>query len=443
MELFLRHRGPYLPTRKWFVLLASTTVCALLLIAPASAARAPSHEQSAATHSARHESVSAGSMTPSYVARVRAQFRGIPPSFDLTSAPLSTTTHYRSAQRLTALALLTAVPRAIKADGVYLSAPANGSSWQWVTGGYLTFSWSEDWYCPGCDGVVVVVVGTDPGLSNVAYSGGGVCPASQSPSCPTSVNVSLNPGTYYWAVGLQLGTNPIHVSDEWSFTIVGASPPPAPVPPPTAPPPTSPPPTTPPAPVPPPTPAVTFDDGPTLPTISGPSPGVSRKDPAYTHDAFVVSERHATAAYCWDGTDWGQLVQAPPGEIVLGVVDFKGHATEVSLAPNVCARLDILRYLNKRPAPNAWLANSVDALAHESLHTDGFRNEAMTECVAMQLTGFTSTLLGTKASYGRALANVLWSNYSVANKPPGYWSSRCHNGGPWDISAKSNSWPTP
>ena len=84
-----------------------------------------------------------------------------------------------------------------------------------------------------------------------------------------------------------------------------------------------------------------------------------------------------------------------------------------------------------------------DVLAHESLHVYGFRNEALTECVAMQTAADASALLGTSAEYGRALAAKLWSNYSVANKPQGYWSAKCHDGGPWDIAPKSSSWPTP
>jgi hypothetical protein len=121
-------------------------------------------------------------------------------------------------------------------DGIDLSAPANGSSWPDTA--TISFAWSEAWYCPECDGVEVFLVATDPALNNVVSRQAGPCPASSAPSCPTSTTAGPFPaGTYYWAVGLQLGSNPVHVSDEWSFTVTGgAAPPPPPPPPPTPPP---------------------------------------------------------------------------------------------------------------------------------------------------------------------------------------------------------------
>jgi hypothetical protein len=94
----------------------------------------------------------------------------------------------------------------------------------------IHFTWTEDWYCTGCDGVEALLVSTDPTLQNPVISAGGQCPASSSPSCPTAYDGGPLPaGTYYWAVGVKLGDNPGHVSDEWSFTVVaGAAPPPPP-----------------------------------------------------------------------------------------------------------------------------------------------------------------------------------------------------------------------
>jgi hypothetical protein len=153
--------------------------------------------------------------------------------------------------------------------------------------------------------------------------------------------------------------------------------------------------------------------------------------------------RKTKAAYCWDANDWGILAPSPePGIFIAGYVRAS-RPQEVNLSPTVCIRLDLLHYLKERPTPTTWLANGVDTLAHESLHVYGFRNEAVTECVAMQLTARTTQLLGAGEAYGRALASKLWNNYSVANKPIGYWSSNCHDGGPWDIAPKSSSWPTP
>jgi hypothetical protein len=120
-------------------------------------------------------------------------------------------------------------------DGIDLIAPANGSSWPDTAA--ISFSWSEDWYCPGCDGVEVLLVATDPSFNNIVTRQAGPCPASNAPSCPTSTSAGPFPaGTYYWAIGLQLGSNPVHVSDIWSFTVTASGTPPPP-PPPTTPPP--------------------------------------------------------------------------------------------------------------------------------------------------------------------------------------------------------------
>jgi hypothetical protein len=125
-------------------------------------------------------------------------------------------------------------PNSLQADGIFLSAPANGSSWS--TTATIAFSWTEAWYCPDCDGVEALLIATDPGFTNVVYRGAGPCPASNAPSCPTSATLGpFSAGTYYWGVGLQLGSNPVHTSDVWSFTVTAGAPPPPP-PPPTPPP---------------------------------------------------------------------------------------------------------------------------------------------------------------------------------------------------------------
>lgn len=131
----------------------------------------------------------------------------------------------RNAESLTPLRL-----RASSGDGIDLIAPSDGSSWIWSSTGYLQFSWYEGWYCPGCDGVEVLLVMDTQ--SNVVAERDGVCPASNAPSCPTSAQISLNPGVYRWGVGVQLGSNPQHVSDIWTFEIVAPTGPTTTAPPP-------------------------------------------------------------------------------------------------------------------------------------------------------------------------------------------------------------------
>lgn len=184
-------------------------------------------------------------------AALRAELRRV--ANGSSSAAAMTRQHNSAARSLKqAWAAAPTALRNAKGDGIDLLSPANGSTWQWAPGGTLHFSWYNGWYCPGCSGVIVMIVFDSQG--NHAYEGSGICPASSAPSCPTSVDVALNPGTYTWGVGVGLGTNPNHVSDIWSFQIVGGAPPPATT---TAPPPPPPPPPTTTAPPPPTTTATT------------------------------------------------------------------------------------------------------------------------------------------------------------------------------------------
>jgi hypothetical protein len=335
-------------------------------------------------------------------------------------------------------------------DGITLLSPPNGSSWEKNATGYMHFSWYQEWYCTTCWGFVGMIIATDPGLVNAVWKGGGDCPPSSSPSCQTVADVGgFAPGTYYWAVGVGFaGDSRTFVSDLFSFTVVApaTAPPPPPAPPvaPPPPPPSAPPPPVAPPPAPPvapPPPAPTIPEGSTLPSERGPT-AHSRRDPDYTRVSWRLSEKKTRHAYCWDAVDWDILVDLPPEFAALGFVDGR-RPREINLAPVTCTRLDLLHYLSKRPQPTHAVAQGPNTLAHESLHVYGFRNEALTDCLAMQITALSANYLGTSYAYGRALAKHVWNNYSVAKKPPGYWSPKCHNGGPWDIAPKSRAWPTP
>jgi hypothetical protein len=164
--------------------------------------------------------------------RVTAQVR----AFATTRAVAFARSH-RVAHRLSTVR--PAAARAAQGDGIDLLAPPNGSQWPWSQGASLGFSWSEAWYCPGCDGVEVMIVADEQG--NQVWEGDGVCPASSAPSCPTGAQVSLAPGSYKWIVAVKLGDNPTHLSDVWTVDVLPAAAPPATT---TAPAPTAPPGTT-------------------------------------------------------------------------------------------------------------------------------------------------------------------------------------------------------
>ena len=190
-------------------------------------------------------------------AALRQELRTIRVSGPGTHALLTRTAGRHPFRR--AAALTPSAQRTAKGDGIDLLEPANGSSWVWAAGGYLHFSWYNDWYCTNCLGAVAIVVFDSQG--NHAYEGGGACSASIAPSCGTSVDVSLNPGHYTWGVGVSFGQGDTHVSDIWSFDIVSSS---APTPPATT--------TTVPTPPPPPTTTTTTVPPPATTTSETPPP---------------------------------------------------------------------------------------------------------------------------------------------------------------------------
>jgi hypothetical protein len=123
-------------------------------------------------------------------------------------------------------------------------------------------------------------------------------------------------------------------------------------------------------------------------------------------------------------------------------------ADETVLQEGVCETLHNYSRLTKRgldcPLPcdgsaleTAW---SLNALAHESYHLAGVRNEAQTECYALQAIDFVALRLGASALQARQLAA-----FSYAELPPrmpdDYTSPQCHDGGAYDLRPRSPVWP--
>jgi hypothetical protein len=116
----------------------------------------------------------------------------------------------------------------------------------------------------------------------------------------------------------------------------------------------------------------------------------------------------------------------------------------VNLAPEVCARLDLLAYQRKRPTAfraKREVANAVTTLTHEAIHLSGVADEAVTECYAMQLTELVAAQLGVGRAYGYSLGRLVWLYDWPAQRGTEYWTPECYNGGPLDLFPKVAAWP--
>jgi hypothetical protein len=139
---------------------------------------------------------------------------------------------------------------------------------------------------------------------------------------------------------------------------------------------------------------------------------------------------------------------------ILGRVLFYGDrpGRETLLAPQVCRTLERL-WAQGGPSlactrlgggacgdevvALAWAAS---ALAHESFHLRGVRDEATAECYGLQSTAFVARALGAPAAYAQRLATYTFWNV----RPPvdyGYFSPECRDGGKLDLRPQTSRWP--
>ena len=91
----------------------------------------------------------------------------------------------------------------------------------------------------------------------------------------------------------------------------------------------------------------------------------------------------------------------------------------------------------ERPLEIAW---SLNTLAHESYHLAGVRNEAETECYALQAIEFVARRLGASPDQGRALAAFSFDQLP-RRMPPEYSSPECRDGGRLDLHPGDPSGP--
>lgn len=117
--------------------------------------------------------------------------------------------------------------------------------------------------------------------------------------------------------------------------------------------------------------------------------------------------------------------------------DAAGRPADVTnLKRRVCRSLD--EFPGGRD--DEGTVRALNTLAHESWHLAGVRDEAATECFAIQTIELTARRLGADEPRARSLAlSFLATQY--ARMPDGYRSPECRDGGSLDLHPESPVWP--
>ena len=98
---------------------------------------------------------------------------------------------------------------------------------------------------------------------------------------------------------------------------------------------------------------------------------------------------------------------------------------------------DYLRSDKQDPTRDQIIA--VHVLTHETVHVTGVRDEAQTECKAMQLDAGMATLLGAEPKAAEELAIAYWRDI-YPWMPPSYRSDECAAGGALDAGRPDSPW---
>ena len=160
---------------------------------------------------------------------------------------------------------------------------------------------------------------------------------------------------------------------------------------------------------------------------------------------------------------WGELldVQAREGEVYF---DASGSPDrKLFLTRRICKRLrgianstshdelDCLQDVDWNapdplPLPSRCFARASETiyavliLAHESYHTAGVRDEATTNCFAIQAMAWTATQLGIPDNQAEQLARAMES--LEPEQPSGYETTECHAGLRLDLHPSTPDFPT-
>ncbi len=137
-----------------------------------------------------------------------------------------------------------------------------------------------------------------------------------------------------------------------------------------------------------------------------------------------------------------------------GSVLFSSEGTpadEAKLSGDTCATLrgflhggvgglDCLSRQRTCPLEVREAAVAVNVLSHEAWHLAGVRDEAVTQCYALQTNADTALRLDARRDDARAIASYIVREVQPV-LPADYRSGDCFDGGPLDLHPDRHSWP--
>jgi hypothetical protein len=154
--------------------------------------------------------------------------------------------------------------------------------------------------------------------------------------------------------------------------------------------------------------------------------------------------RFGSIASAIAGRDVSIHCQGPVRELVdvdshYGSVRFDedGPADEAGLDRPICQALSALA--RGKDVSDGEGALAVEALAHESYHLAGIRDEGATQCYALQAMRFVAARLDVDPA--RASVFVELAEARTRTLPIEYQSSGCRDGGPLDLRPETAAFP--
>jgi hypothetical protein len=141
--------------------------------------------------------------------------------------------------------------------------------------------------------------------------------------------------------------------------------------------------------------------------------------------AARVHCQRALATFLWAGADLGRVEWDEPDRAWLTL--------------ETCQHLGSW-YRSDHLAPTLDEAVAVHVLTHEAMHVAGDRNEATTECRALQHDSRTVVLLGGTTEQGTALAKRIATEVYPTMRDE-YRTPECRPGGTLDLTPGDGTWP--
>ena len=146
---------------------------------------------------------------------------------------------------------------------------------------------------------------------------------------------------------------------------------------------------------------------------------------------------------CWSSADWIRLLREQRPALSPEAIGFAGiGGRRINLGPAVCGALADLAYERGQLAEEGLrlrLAAAVVTLAHEPQHSRGIADEAVAECLAIQLAPRAAKMLGVSRPDAAMLMRTYWSHYD--QEPVAYRSPACRKGGALDLANTDSIWP--